>query len=163
MSVEVFVDVKGVDWRLRNLEKLFTLGRMGRFLESDVTLYLQQTVKNRFVDEGDSASGKWVPLKGRTQMIRGFQGYGTRGPINIRTGKLRSWAATSASKVYESSVGITMRYPRTSPGKNTPLGQKIRGAQGMIPGQAARPVIAADSGNLETILKMLQGYVETRL
>ena len=135
---------------------------------------LRLRAEQRFSSEGDDATGPWQQLAYATGRIRMFQGYGPFHPINVRTGKLKSFVLNSFT-IKAQSRGVTLMMPGSATGE---LMAKFRTAQQGGGGKArtsrpttgegssgpnrmapARPVLALMSRDREMIYNDLLDWV----
>lgn len=139
---------------------------LGTFLASKVHPILQVRAQNRFREEGDDVSGKWLALSPYTENIRRSMGYGAAHPINRRTGRLENYITNSPSNIQVTAAGARLRFPGTAP--TGELFEKVETAQVGIQGGKrsqgavpARPVLGVNERDLELILVALATHIQT--
>lgn len=139
----------------------FTTSAVGLslFMRGSTHKYLAQQAEKRFAQEGDSASGKWAPLREATQNWRRYYGFGENHPINRRTGALEAYITRGGPEVFEEPSGATLMFP--GPTNNTFLTEKMRRAQAGDSTTVARPVLGFDTNDVAAILVSLSIFVTT--
>lgn len=140
------------------------------FLTFEADEFMKKEIEARFRDEGDSATGPWLPLSETTNKIRRELGYPDVTPINERSGALRD--ALEADRDYRIIAdGVQMDLPGTNlPDK---VKNRLRVAQqGAPPGSnpkfpnsatPPRPVLGIQSGDIEQLMRLLSVYFERRI
>lgn len=160
------VSTRRVQARIRAIENRIGTAGLSAFFMSVGTNYLQGRAGERFTQGGDDASGKWHPLSPHTVREKQEGGFDTR--INIRTGAMKSYIEDAPGYIIGGGAkGTSFGWPRAAPSKN--LQDRIRLAQfgsaelGIDRGNArdvpARPVIAADAGDMMALAKLLDEYI----
>lgn len=86
------------------------------FMQDKVRPFINKRTMERFRQEGDDASGKWEQLQLTTGRIRMFQGFPPLHPINVRTGKLRTFVTTSSRVSNVGRYGASITFPGRLPG-----------------------------------------------
>lgn len=139
----------------------FTTSAVGLslFMRGSTHRYLTERAQTRFDQEGDSASGKWAPLREATQNWRSYYGFGEDHPINKRTGALEEYITRGKPEVFEEPTGATLMFP--GPTNNTWLTKKMERAQAGDSTTVARPVLAFDTNDVAAILVSLSVFVIT--
>ena len=129
------------------------------FQESVVVPYIKERAIQRFVSEGDSATGKWAPLKESTQKVRKYYGYGESHPINKRTGQLENFI-TGISPGVVAGAGTVLTFP--GPISSSALEQKFLTAQqGRIqPLTVPRPVLGWMEGDVIFLASSLESFIQ---
>jgi hypothetical protein len=157
MSVTIEVDAADVLLELRRIAERVDDGGLGRFLEWRAWPFLRQRAVERFQTQGDAASGTWAQLRESTVNIRERKGFPGRGPINVRTGKLRDHVLSSHNVTRRG--GAALRIPGSTGGKE--LGDKLRAAQiGDAKSRTvARPVLALDGTDESFIVTALERWI----
>jgi hypothetical protein len=143
---------------------------MSMWANSVVDPWLQQRARNRFVAQGDGASGKWKPLTEFTQEWREMQGY-SPDPINIRSGALAEWLIFEADGTFmevgnHAGVyywpGVHLPYDDFIAAKlhTANIGRK-RGENKMLPNATTpkRPVVAIDSTDVLALLTSYHDFI----
>jgi hypothetical protein len=152
---------KQVDAALQALVQRASPGGLADFLETEVDPLLRQQILLRFVNEGDSAVGRWAGLKQVTGRIRRNKGFSALHPINVRTGELREFVANSV-EIQTTNVGASLSKPKR--GGNRELQAKLNHAQtggvGPTGPYPARPVIALTAETGDQIVKRLWTFFE---
>lgn len=131
------------------------------FLREDVQRYFTDEADHRFAQEG-ARSGVWAPLSRLTQYQRALQGYSPEHPINKRTGDLETYVTKTEGTVATAGFETSWTWPPATDPLTT---EKFAVAQGGRKGgrTPARPVIEADSTDLEAVLLLLEGHLRTVL
>ena len=144
---------------LDTLEKRMNPVGLSLFLTTVVDPWIRQRIEQRFDEEGDSMSGDWDPLAISTQQIRASYGYPPDHPINVRTGKMRSFLVGTKSDVKPSGIGATLQHP--PPVADAVTAKKIATAQGgsSQPPTPARPVIGVDENDLVFVTSSLAAWL----
>jgi hypothetical protein len=163
VSIQVLFHDEEVELLLGRMETALSPIALSAFMSGVVGPFMLGRVAARFEDEGDSASGKWQPLKESTNQIREQMGYPPAHPINIRSRELFDFTTTSARAAAE-PFGASVTLP-----DQTPMGElfdKFITAQGGAASgenQGAtppRPVLAMDTTDLAVVLMQLGQYFE---
>lgn len=129
------------------------------FLQSMVDPWLRMRTDNRFDSEGDDVSGAWHPLTHATQMIRAAGGFPSAHPINVRTGKMKSFLVGQRSDVKPNGLGATLTYPGAT--ADPDLIEKIKVAQQgkAYPRTPPRQVIGVNTNDMLFITSELIAYL----
>jgi hypothetical protein len=159
MGWEWYIQADSADIVLDRLEEIFTPDTLATFLGAEVGPYLKKRAEARFAQEGDSASGKWVPLKDATVQIRLSQNIGGEHPINRRTGELENWVVGSGWNAYPTGLGATLQYPGKAP--TGELLEKVTTAQKgkTYPSTVPRPVLAVDDTDALQVTAILGAFI----
>lgn len=127
--------------------------------------YLEERTATRFVNEGDDAAGRWLPLRPATERIRVNLGYEPDGPINVRTTELFQWAVYSAD-VQPIPGGVEITKPDIDSMPESAVEKLVTAQQGrdsnpMIPGATTppRPVVALSEADAVALVKELQLHI----
>jgi hypothetical protein len=124
------------------------------FLRARATPWITDRAAKRFVGQGDDAVGKWTPLRFATAEIRARMGFPPSYPINVRTGKLRSWVTSPSSQSIRSTgLGVELTFPGR--GGNAELRKKLQTAQvgkRDTPRTVRRPVLALNQVDADALL-----------
>lgn len=136
------------------------------FMEREEHAWFRERMNNRFMSEGDDASGNWLPLSPATEAIRDSQGYGAAHPINRRTGELQGFVTDShAVSVQGDTVVLTIpgEDPSGELGDKLATAQQGRGFGGCTapstPHTVPRPVLAMNEVDLEASMVLLAGWL----
>ncbi|UYL87041.1 hypothetical protein SEA_HOLLOW_20 [Gordonia phage Hollow] len=159
-EISYTVSTKRVQLRIRAIEQRISASGMAAFFMSVGHLHFQQRVSERFAQEGDDASGNWLPLADATLKEKAKAGYPPY--INVRTGAMRAYLENAPGYIIGGGKqGTSFGWPRAAPSKN--LQDRIKLAQfgdfengREVP---ARPVIAADATDMMTLAKLLDAYI----
>lgn len=153
--IQFFIDTDDAEVALLRLEEAVSPSSFCHFLAANVDPYLRKRADERFISEGDSASGKWAPLKKATQEMRTRYGFPPAHPINERTGQLRDHITSRDGQV--SMIGPAAVLTLPGSGMEWITEQKIMTAQKgkSKPSTVARPVLALDSEDLAYVLTAL--------
>jgi hypothetical protein len=152
---EWYITSPSADFALAKLEEAFTPQVLASFLGAEVGPFLRERAQARFAAEGDSASGKWAPLKPVTVDIRLSMNYGGEHPINRRTGELENWVVGSGWNAYPMGGGAALQFPG-----NTPSGELVDKVQTAQKGRAnpntqPRPILAIDETDVLQVTTLL--------
>lgn len=130
------------------------------YLKSTMEPFIQQRAKSRFANEGDDASGPWLPLASATENIRASLGYGPDHPINKRTGLLEQYITSTAGNVQPTAGGIEMVYPGTA--ATGELYQKVSTAQSGKPAPKTDPraVLAVNQTDMAFFQTSLATFIQ---
>lgn len=147
---------------LQGLEIALSPVGIASILGGDIADWFQNRITDRFVEQGDDASGQWTPLAEATQAIRASLGYGASGPINVRTGELYKFVRESKA-VAPNGFGATLKIPGEEP--QGELAQKMMHAQqGGISDAGkpypARPVVAMNAADLAAVVARLSLHIQ---
>lgn len=161
VNVIVVGDTAGVQAMLVRLDDAISPVGLGLWMTAFVDPYLRARSAERFSQEGDDVSGKWLPLSAGTQAIRAQQGYPPSHPINRRSGRLEDYIVGTRSSVISHTAGSKLVYPGTAPQGET--ADKVRVAQqGFSAGgmyTPPRPVLGMNERDLAAILLGLANHV----
>lgn len=130
------------------------------FMSATIYPWIRQRAQQRFLDEGDDASGKWAPLLESTNEFRRSGGFGEAHPINRRTGELESYITGSDAMIAPTPAGVMMRYPGTEP--SGALLEKVQTAQRgrSKPSTVPRPVLSLGIADMNFTLSSLALYIQ---
>jgi hypothetical protein len=156
------VDTHEVMHDLTKVEYALSGAGMSAFLGSNIGPWLQHRAQDRFLDEGDSASGKWAPLTPATQEVRENMGYPRSHPINKRTGELEDYVTGSSWLVLPTPTGAMLTYPGGGQTKKGRIRDKVRTAQKGSPSGKTppRPVLAVDETDLMFLMTRMRFHFE---
>jgi len=145
--VQIDADASEVTKVIQHLQDKLSPTGLSVFLNTMVDPYIRNRIDQRFGSEGDDVSGAWHPLEQATQQIRAAYGYPPDHPINVRTGKMRSFLVHTQSDVQPNGMGATLTHP---PLTGDPITlKKIKTAQtgSSSPATPARPVIGLNQND----------------
>lgn len=160
-EANVFVNDRAVQAAIVAWELALSQTSLYKWLKEGAVAYLQDATDARFSTEGDAASGKWADLKPATEDIRDALGYPRSHPINIREGKLEDWLLNNTGSLRMfGAKSAELVWPGPAPLRDE-LIDKFEVAQRGIPFPAtvARPVVAADVGDLAELLEDLREHL----
>lgn len=161
LGIAIDLRSEAADRMLSGLElKLSSVG-LSQFLATRIGPYLQQRAARRFRNEGDDASGAWLPLAETTWHWRISSGFVPDHPINERTGRLKEYilhAGMGVAPTGEASALLT--FPKNGP-SSPGLFQKLRTAQQGRgnPKTPARPVLAINSTDMVFMHGALEDFI----
>jgi hypothetical protein len=129
------------------------------FLADEVDPYLQDRIDQRFINEGDDAVGKWLPLSTATEAIRQASGFGGAHPINERYGDMHNFLTGEHGEATAFAGGAELVFP--GPGVDPLNATKIETAQigKAFPPTPPRPVVALSPVDEEDVLNDLTDYI----
>lgn len=116
IQVRVTVETADVTAMILKLQDRLSPNMLKLFLIERAHRDLRTRAEQRFVSEGDDATGPWQQLAFATGMIRMYQGFQPFHPINVRTGKLRSFVLNSFT-VRALARGATLTMPGDATGE----------------------------------------------
>ena len=154
------VDAHDVIHDLTKVEFALSQFGMSKFLSTNLGPWLQHRATERFMDEGDAASGKWLPLTGATQEIRENMGYPRAHPINKRTGELENYVTGSQWAVTPTPTGAMLTYPGGGQRRQGTIRQKVRAAQVGYGKTPPRPVLAVDETDMIFLMTRMRFHFE---
>lgn len=150
---------KSVELALAQLSLATSPAGIGLFMNNRARPYLQRRAAERFMNEGDDASGNWKPLAPSTVASRLVQGYGGAHPINVRTGYMKRRILDARGQVGIDPVGTTFLWPGIEPSGD----YKYRFYQAQHgnarTGAPARKVVAANLTDAAAILTLLGNFL----
>lgn len=178
-NVYFSVDKKTADLISAKLFNLLSAPMLSVFLKTTVDPYLRQRVQDRFRQEGDDASGPWVPLADSTHFWREEQGFPPEHPINIRTGQMFNWATSAGSTRMIGPSSSLLTFPGRKP-SGAKMERKVMTAQRGIKGQRrgamagssggtggkiipARPILAVDESDMLWVMSALSMQIRSVL
>lgn len=155
VAIQLIGDDTGVQAMLNRLDTALSPAGIAAFLGATVTPWLRTRARDRFMEEGDDVTGKWIPLATATQEIRSTQGYGSAHPINRRTGRLEEYIAGSPDAISIHALGATLTFPGKKPAGE--LRDKVTTAQmgREKPRTPPRPVLGVNEQDLAFVLTSL--------
>lgn len=164
-KVEVFVDETQVDAMMTRLEVALSPESFGTFLEGAASEHFHMRAEQRFVSEGDDASGAWANLRPRTIEERIYLGYGP-GPIQHREGDLEKYVIDDHGVIEQLGTTTQWTWPRGTTGSSldeikyavAQTGRK-RGATT----QVKRPIVAMNTTDAGEVLAALEMHVLDQL
>jgi hypothetical protein len=161
LDLELVGDAVEVERMLVYLDSIFSGPGVVAFLAGNVGPYLRDRARDRFFQEGDSASGAWAPLSPASQEVRSRLQVGADHPINRRTGELEEYITQSQWTVSMNALGATLSYPDEPP-KTLSLKEKMRRAQegSDHPPTVARPVLGVDEVDLAYVVSILVFFIQ---
>jgi hypothetical protein len=161
MALGVFADVQvdAADFNMKMaiLQVRLSASGLQDFMENTMVPFLQMRADRRFAIEGDEVSGRWLPLKRATTLMRLRQGYPPQHPINVRSGQMKTWITSADGNVRAQHGMADLTWPGNPPG-GTML-KKIQTAQmgQAYPSTAPRPVIGVgDDDNIFALAQLTQ-------
>lgn len=110
-----FVDTSDVEDMLFDVMAALGPAGLSSFMALRMTPWLQHRAEDRFVEEGDDASGRWGPLMASTIERRERAGYGGAHPINVRTGEMEAFITGAIGQAISTPEGVTLVYPSEEP------------------------------------------------
>lgn len=165
-NIQIQVEVDQRSGAVPDLGKLLTRlssDNVAQFMKTDVQSWLQHRADLRFALQGDDASGAWLPLQPATQSIRSAMGYGSTGPINVRTGEMKDFILSSSPDVTQTGDGAELIFPERS---ITPaVAEKMTTAQigRSSPATQPRPVVVLNQTDETQIVQKLSDYLTENL
>lgn len=160
-QVDVVADTRTADIIMEGFLKAFDSQTVtSELLVGRVYPLLQGRARARFASEGDDVSGAWAELRPYTQKERAKGGFGPRGPINVRTGQLRSHVIDRPPDADPNTLGGTLWFPkRGGVGKAI---EKVRVAQSgsKKPRTPPRPVLGVNEQDMELIMLQAAYHIE---
>ena len=159
IHIQIIADTSGVMSAFNVLLDKLSHGGMAIWLNHFIYPYLKERAQSRFLNEGDDAAGKWLPLTEATISFRDSGGFGP-GPINKRTGELEAFIVGANASIFPTPIGTQMNYPGEVPVGI--LGTKVQTAQmgKDSPSTPARPVVALGLQDLNWTLQSLALYIQ---
>lgn len=135
---------------------------MAAWLNTVASPILQERAQQRFLSEGDSASGPWAELKYPTVQIRRAGRYGFDGgahPINVRTKELLNFVVENQGDLAFSTDAAVLLWPTVPSGE---LEDKYKTAQlgRDSPPTVPRPVVAWDETDLVLLLSGMAEWID---
>lgn len=160
-AVGVSLEDTTVEVMLADLALALSPESFAIFLREDVQRYFGDEAQARFTHEATRKSG-WAELSRLTQYQRAIQGYGPAHPINKRTGDLESYVTKSEGTIATAGFETSWTWPPATDPLTT---EKFAVAQGGRKGGStpARPVIEADTMDLEAVLLLLETHLRVVL
>lgn len=146
---------------LAHLDSSLSPVGLGAFLFGSVGPWVKRRAADRFANEGDDVSGKWLPLQQSTIEIREKAGFPGRNPINKRTGELEAY-------ITQGQIGVTagpgvgvLRYPDNAP-RTRAIREKVKTAQKgrAMPATRPRPILGLNERDLAQVIEMLAFHVQ---
>ena len=137
------------------------------FLETHGEAIILRRLAARFASEGDSASGKWLPLTPLTQDFRRWDGFAPEHPINQRTGTLKNWLESNQGMITLTGVGAgaEMVFPGDQTAPDFWTGVKFETAQigKDDPLTPPRPIIVINQEDHVLVYNALAQYLMQRM
>lgn len=157
--VEIIADPSEVNKVMQQLQVKLSPAGLAAFLQTIVDPFIRNRIEGRFNSEGDDVSGAWHPLEQATQQIRAAYGYPPDHPINMRTGKMRTFLTTTQSDVKMTGMGAELTHPPLT--ADAVMNKKIATAQmgSPSPSTPARPVVGLNDNDLLFITSELVVYI----
>lgn len=159
--MELLIDIDAVQTLFELNKSLMAIdhGSLAAFLETPADNYLKLRIRQRFQNEGDGASGNWLPLTPVTQSFRVRGGYFPEQPINRRTGKLFNWLMSMSPDISIMAYGgVQGIWPDALPGDRV-TAKKYTTAQKGDSRTPARPVLAIDTTDMAAITVEMGAYL----
>lgn len=160
IDIQIIGDARGVEAMLQRLELKLAPPNIAAFLHVEVDPYLAQRAANRFANEGDDVVGAWPQLQPGTQAIRASQGFGDSHPINVRTGELERYIASSGGATAINPAGAELTFPGAP--ASGELADKVQTAQAGrgVPPTVPRPVLGLNQNDLLAVLTSTALYIQ---
>lgn len=163
-------DARRIDELIDRISRVVEPSSLFTFLKDESLPYLRARAANRFITEGDDASGKWRPLTETSERFRAWAArkYGlpikADHPINRRTGQLKNWVMRSYKIEQFGYAGAQLQMPGTRSSDRW-LEQKYRHAQQggftrWYSGFGPRPVMAINQRDNTAITSSLKQWLE---
>ena len=161
IDIDLIGDLNSANLMLEYLERILSSTGMMAFLHLNVGPYIQSRTRDRFMSEGDDATGPWLPLSQSTVERRERMGLGGPGPINVRTGELEQWITQSQFMTSPHALGATLKYPGKDTGRKS-LREKMATAQKgrVYPSTPPRPVLVLDERDLMYVVTTLAFFIQ---
>lgn len=165
MSLEFEFEFASTYEMLDKLDSTISPAGLSTFLQGRVVPMLRERASSRFSGNGDSASGKWLPLSAATENIRRWgiergiwPGINPSTPINKRSGELEEYITNGNGSLNMNAAETVLKYPQESEPAGK-LGSKVRTAQAGRGRTPARPVLAVDATDLGLVVRGLADYI----
>lgn len=158
LAIQIDEDVEELLW---NLQYALDGGLWRLYVEEPLQEYFRNRFAQRFLREGDDATGPWAPANPTAGHRKREEGYIPR--INQRTGEMRDFFTEGTITSHSSSDGeFELEYPAEDPGE---LYMRIAIAQtgALGPGSRRvpeRPVVAFDDMDTEAVSLIAQDALE---
>lgn len=158
VRLETVMDISRPQLRLKAFQDKVDGAGLAAFMQGFAAPYLQDRVHERFEQQGDRASGKWMPLAQSTIARREKKGY-VPIKINERTGVMRRWIEQAPGSIKAVKYAAILEWPG-KPFIST-TARKLKTAQfgKKEPWTWARPIVAFDSADLLTILVAMEQWI----
>lgn len=158
IHLETVVDHKRPTLRIKAFQDKIDGAGLAAFMQGFAAPLLQERASDRFMTEGDAASGKWRPLAESTIQRRTKKGY-VPIRINQRTGQMRRWVESAQGRITAVKYAAVLEWPGSP--KGSTMKRKLKTAQQgkTDPWTWARPVVAVDSGDLLTIMVAMEEWI----
>jgi hypothetical protein len=153
-----------LDKKLQRLKRRMSpFGQEGYILlVAGIHQYLQAQAQKMFDSEGASSpSGRWAPLRPRTQEIRArmnLPGIGGAHPINRRTNDLMDMMTREQPEIASSGGDLILLFPGNKAIARRNRRTKIAQAQGGYHGGTARPVVQFGPDDLAKVIVMANRF-----
>lgn len=161
ISMNFVTDKKGVEVLFKSMNYSLSPVGLAAFMSQVVDPYLHHRAHDRFVSEGDDATGRWLPLKPSTVVMRTEQGFPGAHPINRRTGELERFITERPGRIGQEGAFTTLTLPDHVPSGE--LGKKFVAAQtGKVPGRkahSARPVLKLNERDMISVVTELSFFI----
>lgn len=163
IDVAIVVNDKVVNSRLDRMQYMLTGPVIGSMLHTVGVPLLREDARRRFSTEGRSDGEKWVPLKQATIDIRRARGFAA-GPINVRTGLLRDYVASSLGQTTSTPNYTQLAWPGTPPSAGRLMYAYGTAQQGSsVWGTPARPVVRLSPKVIVGLYAAIAAHVRSSL
>jgi len=161
IDFEIVGNEQGVQAMLNKIDSALSVTGLAEFLYGAVGPWVKERAANRFVNEGDDVTGKWLPLAPATVEIRERSGFEGSHPINKRTGELEEYITQGQIGVTSSPGIASLKYPENPP-RTKSVREKMKTAQQgrSNPHTMPRPVLGLNEKDLTQVLTMLAFFVQ---
>lgn len=158
-TLGIEVQEKDALYLLARVRESVNAAHLTEFMRGPVEKWFHDRIDKRFESEGDDVSGKWAPLKERTQQVRFAAGFNPTWPINVRFGDLRDWLLSGGTTIAISG-GAQYKLP-SDVGTGSEVAQELYTAQfgRAFPATVPRPVLGMDAKDLEAVLTALNEFI----
>jgi hypothetical protein len=160
IGIQFIVDKAATEEAVRLAWEAVRPSKMALFLSEDAHRTIMERMEKRFEDQGDDASGTWKELSEVSTKFREAAGYGGQGPINVRTGEMKSWLMDVGGETVMIGGGALYTFPGTAP-YDTATAEKFKTAQSgkSDPYTVARPVVAMSATDMLEIMGHLHVFI----
>lgn len=157
MTVVIKTDFQGIYRLVARVTRGYSTESASSWARSEAHNIARSFFSQNFSTEGKRLGKKWQPLSSRTQADRRRAGYGPTGPMLVRRGSLKNIVLVSKPNIRSNVDNVTTTWGEINDVKY------LANQTGSSKNLPARPMIAANKGDMDTLTKSLRAHIRRRM